>query len=95
MPSIANHNYVFAELIGNSVVNLTRSHVGKEASASEKTQMIKILEQVGKALQPLELAHIINNLPKELISNKEKLTRFLLLTAFLDQQAESPIRIEE
>ena len=72
------------------MVNLTRSHVGKEASASEKTQMIKILEQVGKALQPLELAHIINNLPKELISNKEKLTRFLLLTAFLDQQAESP-----
>lgn len=81
---------VFAELIGNSVVNLTRSPVGKEASFSEKAQMIKILENVGKALQPLELAQIINNLPKELVLDKEKLTRFLLLTAFLDQQAESP-----
>lgn len=45
---------------------------------------------VGKVLQPLELAHIINNLPKKLVLDKEKLTRFLLLTAFLDQQAESP-----
>jgi len=71
-------------------MDLTKSHVGKEASVSEKTQIIKILEHVGKALQPLELVHIINNLPKELLSDKEKLTRFLLLTAFLDQQAESP-----
>ena len=71
-------------------MNLTKSHVGKEASSFEKAQMAKILEHVGKALQPLELAHIVNNLPKELLSDKEKLTRFLLLTAFLDQQAESP-----
>lgn len=52
--------------------------------------MVKILEHIGKVLQPLELAHIINNLPKELVLDKEKLIRFLLLTAFLDQQAESP-----
>ncbi|MDH7558329.1 MAG: hypothetical protein QHH18_07005 [Candidatus Bathyarchaeota archaeon] len=81
---------VLTELIDNDVVDLTKSHVGKEASVSEKIQMIKILEHVGKVLQPLELSHIINNLPKELLSDKEKLTRFLLLTAFLDQQAESP-----
>jgi len=72
------------------VVDLTKSHVGKEASVSESKQMIKVLENVGKVLQPLELADMINNLPKEIASNKEKLTRFLLLTAFLDQQAESP-----
>jgi hypothetical protein len=81
---------VFAEVIGNSVVDLTKSNVGKEASVSEKTEMVKILEHVGRALQPLELAHILNNLPKEIVSDKEKLTSFLLLTAFLDQQAESP-----
>jgi len=80
---------IFAEL-GNSVIGLVRSHVGKEASASEKAQIIRILERVGGVLQPLELAQIINNLPNEVVSDKEKLTRFLLLTAFLDQQAESP-----
>jgi len=80
---------IFAEL-GNSVIGLVRSHVGKEASASEKAQIIRILERVGGVLQPLELAQIINNLPKEVVLDKEKLTRFLLLTAFLDQQAESP-----
>ncbi|MEM3759591.1 MAG: hypothetical protein QXZ02_00605 [Candidatus Bathyarchaeia archaeon] len=69
---------------------MVRSHVGKEASVSEKAQMISVLERVGRALQPLELSQIINNLPKDVVSDKEKLTRFLLLTAFLDQQAESP-----
>lgn len=69
---------------------LTKSHVGKEASASESKSIIGILEHVGKNLQPLELAKIINNIPKAVVSNKEKLTKFLLLTAFLDQQAESP-----
>jgi len=52
--------------------------------------MIKVLEHVGKVLKPLELVDIINKLPKEMAADKEKLTRFLLLTAFLDQQAESP-----
>jgi hypothetical protein len=69
---------------------LTKSHVGKKASVSESKSIIGILEHVGKHLQPLELADIIKNLPKTIISDKEKITRFLLLTAFLDQQAESP-----
>ncbi|MBS7288875.1 MAG: hypothetical protein KIH01_09125 [Candidatus Freyarchaeota archaeon] len=72
------------------MIYLVRSSVGNEASASEKARIIKILESVGTVLQPLELAQIINNLPQNLVSDKEKLTRFLLLTAFLDQQAESP-----
>jgi len=69
---------------------LTKSHVGKEASDSDSKQMIKVLEHVGKVLQPLELIQITDSLPQEVVSDKEKLTRFLLLTAFLDQQAESP-----
>ncbi|MEM3458971.1 MAG: hypothetical protein QXW63_02195 [Candidatus Bathyarchaeia archaeon] len=67
-----------------------RSHVGREASVSEKAQIIGVLERVGGVLQPSKLAQIINNLPKDVVSDKEKLTKFLLLTAFLDQQAESP-----
>jgi len=69
---------------------LTKSHVGKEASVSESKSMINILEHIGKSLQPLELFEIINSLPTAVVVDKEKLTRFLLLTAFLDQQAESP-----
>lgn len=72
------------------MIKLTKSHVGNEARASEKEQIVGILKHVGNILQPLELAQIINNLPREVISDKEKLTRFLLLTAFLDRQAESP-----
>jgi len=69
---------------------MTKSHVGKESPVSESKLMISILESVGKILQPLELTDMINNIPKEVFSDKEKLTRFLLLAAFLDQQAESP-----
>jgi hypothetical protein len=72
------------------VINLVKSLVGKEASDSEKAHLIKILWNVGRVLQPLEINQIINSLPKELVADKEKLIRFLLLTAFLDQQADSP-----
>ena len=72
------------------MVELTKSSVGKEESIQEKKQTFRVLEHVGKVLQPLELVQIINAMPKDVVSNKEKLTRFLLLTAFLDQQAESP-----
>jgi hypothetical protein len=69
---------------------LTRSPVGERASHSDTEAMLDILESVGKKLQPMELKEIIGQLPKELVSDREKLTRFLLLVAFLDQQAESP-----
>jgi len=69
---------------------LTKSHVGIEASVSDSKRLIDVLEHVGKSLQPLELVQITKRLPKEVASDKEKITRFLLLTAFLDQQAESP-----
>ena len=69
---------------------MARSPVGKRASHSDTEAMLDILESVGKKLQPLELKEIIGQLPKELVSDREKLTRFLLLVAFLDQQAESP-----
>jgi len=69
---------------------MARSPVGKVASHSDTEAMLSILESVGMRIQPLELKEIMNQLPKELISDREKLTRFLLLVAFLDQQAESP-----
>jgi len=69
---------------------LTSSNVGKQTSTRESQLITGVLERVGRVLQPFELAQIFDNLPKEVSSDKEKLTRFLLLTAFLDQQAESP-----
>lgn len=69
---------------------LARSPVRKRASHSETEAMLKILESVGKKIQPLELNEITGQLSKELISDTEKLVRFLLLVAFLDQHAESP-----
>jgi len=69
---------------------LTKSRVGVVASNSEVESMLEILESVGKKLQPIELKEITDQLPRELVSDREKLTRFLLLVAFLDQQAESP-----
>lgn len=66
------------------------SLVGAKATKQEIKSMISTLEKVGRILQPLDLKVIFDELPKEVASDKEKLTRFLLLTAFLDQQAESP-----
>lgn len=66
------------------------SAAGAKASKQEIKSIISILEKVGRILQPLDLKVIFDGLPKEVASDKEKLTRFLLLTAFLDQQAESP-----
>lgn len=69
---------------------LARSCVGKKASVAEKQKLIGILEKVGRILQPLELSQIISGLAEDIKNDKEKLVRFLLLTSFLDQQAESP-----
>lgn len=69
---------------------MVKSHVGTEASAEETKRMLNILERVGHLLQPAVLASAIEGLPTEIRENKEKLTRFLLLLALLDQQAESP-----
>lgn len=69
---------------------MTTSHVGVRASQKDVKFMVSILESVGRILQPLDLEGIYEGLPREVISDKEKITRFLLLVAFLDQQAESP-----
>jgi hypothetical protein len=52
--------------------------------------MITLLEQVGRITQPNSLKALINSLPREINDDIEKITRFLLLVAILDQQAESP-----
>jgi len=72
------------------LVFLTRSHVGKEASSREVNSMIRVLERVGRILEPVDMKSTIAGLPDEVVGNKEKISRFLLLTAILDQQAESP-----
>lgn len=69
---------------------MTRSHVGVQASDKEIKSMISILENVGRILQPLDLKDIFSGLPIGVVLDKEKMTRFLLLVAFMDQQAESP-----
>lgn len=69
---------------------MVTSPAGSIATEQETKSMISILERVGRVLQPLDLKIIFNKLPDEVSHDKEKLTRFLLLTAFLDQQAESP-----
>jgi len=52
--------------------------------------MIVLLEQVGKSLQANSLKALTTSLPGDISNDVEKLTRFLLLLAILDQQAESP-----
>jgi hypothetical protein len=69
---------------------MVTSPVGNIANEREIKLMISILEKVGRILQPFDLKIIFDELPKEVASDKEKLVRFLLLTAILDQQAESP-----
>jgi hypothetical protein len=69
---------------------MVKSYVGNEASGGEIKEMLNILERVGGLLQPAALAGAIESVPTEIREDQEKLTRFLLLVALLDQQAESP-----
>ena len=64
--------------------------MGREAASTEVDSMIHILERVGRVLEPADLKSTITGLPDEVVGDKEKISRFLLLTAILDQQAESP-----
>jgi len=69
---------------------MVKSYVGAEASTEETKRILKILERVGHLLQPAGLSSAIESLPAKLREDREKLVRFLLLLALLDQQAESP-----
>jgi len=69
---------------------MVKSQVGREATAGQVKEMLDILESVGGILQPAALSSAIDSLPSKIRGDKEKLTRFLLLLALLDQQAESP-----
>ena len=56
----------------------------------EKLKLLKELEQIGINKLKIDLYNsLLYVLPKNLISNKEFLSRYLLLVAILDQQAES------
>lgn len=67
-----------------------KSYVEVKASDSEVQNMLNILEAVGKVLQPSDLATCVTGLPDNVRQDKERITRFLLLVALLDQQAVSP-----
>ena len=67
-----------------------KSYVEIKASDDEVRNMLNILEAVGKVLQPLDLATCVTGLPDDVRQDKERITRFLLLVALLDQQAVSP-----
>ena len=69
---------------------MAKSHVGLETTATEAKSIIALLEQTGRVLQSNLLKALISALPKEINDDVEKMTRFLLLLAILDQQAESP-----
>jgi len=69
---------------------LTRSPVGREAPQTEINSAIHVLERVGHVLEPADLNKTIAGLPSEVAADKERISRFLLLSAILDQQAESP-----
>lgn len=69
---------------------MAKSSVGLEASYLETKSMIAALEKVGEVLQPNSIETLLSGLPSEVTSDKEKITRFFLLVAILDQQAESP-----
>lgn len=67
-----------------------KSYVEVEASETEVQSMLNILEQVGKVLQPLDLATCMTGLSSNVTGDRERIIRFLLMVALLDQQAESP-----
>lgn len=69
---------------------MAKSPVGLQPSVNEIKSIVTLLERVGIIVQPESLSLFLSTLPKEVTSDKELTTRFLLLVAILDQQAESP-----
>ena len=73
---------------------MARSPVGEKASPKETLKLLEILEYIGNILQPISLRASLKDLPDSVKNDTEKLTRFLLLVATLDQQAKSPTAIQ-
>jgi len=64
--------------------------VGQHCTSRENRSIVRLLERIGKTLAPLDLSTAMVGIPREVIGDKERISRFLLLVAILDQQAESP-----
>lgn len=73
---------------------MSKSPVGKVSSPKETRKILEILEGIGRILQPLTLKRLTDCFPDRIRSDKEKVTRPLLLVALLDQQAESPTALK-
>lgn len=70
---------------------MARTPIERKASENETIHMLSILENIGKKTQPINFkSSILSTLPEKIKNNKEYICKFLLLTAILDQQAESP-----
>jgi len=70
---------------------MTREDVGVKASEREIDLMLDMMQTVGMKKQPTDFQHsVLGGIPREVVENREYITRFLLLTAILDQQAKSP-----
>jgi len=70
--------------------SLVKVNVGVKTSSAETKRALKVLEEVGRVTQVGVMDELLGGIPKEILDNKEYVARFLLLTAILDQQAESP-----
>lgn len=69
---------------------MVTSPVGGSCSEEGIVKLLKIMEDVGRKIQVAEFKKTLKELPNDIANDKEKITRYLLLTAILDQQAESP-----
>jgi len=70
---------------------MAKEKVKNKTTLQETQHLLKILEDIGhKTLADQFKSSILTLLPSNIQDNKEYLVRFLLLTAILDQQAESP-----
>jgi len=70
---------------------MVKERITKTLSNQEIQSLLKVLQDIGKKTMVDQFkTTLLDKLPLEVRKNKEYLVRFLLLTAILDQQAESP-----
>lgn len=70
---------------------MVKEKITKTLPDQEIQNLLKILQDIGKKTMVDQFkTTLLDKLPSEVRNNKEYLLRFLLLTAILDQQAESP-----
>lgn len=70
---------------------MVKEKIRKKASVEDLSLLLRKVEDIGYKTQIKNFkTSILNKFPSNIIMDREYLTRVLLLTAILDQQAESP-----